>query len=800
MEQDKEFKDFLKKIIEQNKVLIASDIVQTKTERDSLKLQIQEVKVEDQKIEKSLDQSKKLLEKIEKHLSASGEVYKKTNDKIISKLDYLSKIQDPKFQRVVRDDKDTRPLTMREILKGTVASAKSLGSNVGSSARNIFSGIKEAVTSPIKTLDKAHAAVSQKVGGIVEATKDVFSTEAGTMVGTIEGERFAKARKSSGIEYDDKSLQRGKQVYSAKKFKEQQIEDIREREAIQQTYGQTLSKKDQARLKTLQQEHGEVDLSPVTIDGKTISGKDQRKLLKNRRENEQRAGTFLQESPVQKEAEKAVEAKRQENPEADNIRSSQEVIADNSKEDLNLTKELLDTTKESVTILKDIRQSLADQIQPLRTKEQSVAPTQDTEVASGPGLGDLASSALDLGGDLLGRNKGKPGIPKPAGKPSLGGRIMGGIKSVGPGLLKGGAGAIGGMALGYGAEKLIESGHEKVGGALDVGAEALSGAGMGAMIGSVVPGIGTGIGAAIGGVAGGAYGLYKNFGNIFGSDKKQDGVQPSSTTREGLLIADQPFVPGQPLTQEQMAVIGMSKSMGNNYPPEVEAQYSKQLEGRAKGGPVEDGSDYIVGEKGPELFMPFKDGMVIPNDKSKKIIDGKIGLAEGGVAFANQIDTSLTSGLKSKQDAGYEISPWIGGVQRTKSSTGAQTIQGQVGGVDTTTEKDIYGNVRGRRSSTTLGDISTEMGYLQAGSTPAYAKVKGPDGQLVPGLGQDLLELSTENKDLERGSGSSGSSQPIVINNSSNNATTKVMPMKADPRPSSRGSALDRHIDRVSTY
>ena len=45
-----------------------------------------------------------------------------------------------------------------------------------------------------------------------------------------------------------------------------------------------------------------------------------------------------------------------------------------------------------------------------------------------------------------------------------------------------------------------------------------------------------------------------------------------------------------------------------------------------------------------------------------------------------------------------------------------------------------------------------------------------------------------------------GSSQPIVMNNSSNNSTTKIMPMKADPRPSDRGSAYERHLERTSAY
>jgi phage-related minor tail protein len=35
---------------------------------------------------------------------------------------------------------------------------------------------------------------------------------------------------------------------------------------------------------------------------------------------------------------------------------------------------------------------------------------------------------------------------------------------------------------------------------------------------------------------------------------------------------------------------------------------------RASGGPVAGGSPYVVGEKGPELFVPGRSGTVVPND------------------------------------------------------------------------------------------------------------------------------------------------------------------------------------------
>ena len=42
--------------------------------------------------------------------------------------------------------------------------------------------------------------------------------------------------------------------------------------------------------------------------------------------------------------------------------------------------------------------------------------------------------------------------------------------------------------------------------------------------------------------------------------------------------------------------------------------YSGAFKKRAMGGPVMSGTPYIVGEKGPELFMPGRSGTVIPND------------------------------------------------------------------------------------------------------------------------------------------------------------------------------------------
>ena len=53
---------------------------------------------------------------------------------------------------------------------------------------------------------------------------------------------------------------------------------------------------------------------------------------------------------------------------------------------------------------------------------------------------------------------------------------------------------------------------------------------------------------------------------------------------------------------------------------------------RAEGGKTGKGA-YMVGEKGPEMFVPDKPGTIVPNHEIRKLArkyGGKVGRAEGG--------------------------------------------------------------------------------------------------------------------------------------------------------------------------
>jgi hypothetical protein len=62
------------------------------------------------------------------------------------------------------------------------------------------------------------------------------------------------------------------------------------------------------------------------------------------------------------------------------------------------------------------------------------------------------------------------------------------------------------------------------------------------------------------------------------------------------------------------------------------------IPGRAMGGPVSGGSPYVVGEKGPELFVPHASGTIVPNNK----MGGGSGSGSGGVTVNYNIAAGVS--------------------------------------------------------------------------------------------------------------------------------------------------------------
>jgi len=128
-----------------------------------------------------------------------------------------------------------------------------------------------------------------------------------------------------------------------------------------------------------------------------------------------------------------------------------------------------------------------------------------------PGPGGLANALPGAGGG-------------PGGAGGAAGRAAGGLgrfAGLAKGLAGGVGGILGGLALNAASDYAKEKGMEKTGAGLDIASKAASFAGTGAMLGSVVPGLGTVVGGGLGALAGGAYGLYQNFGTLFGNKKPE---------------------------------------------------------------------------------------------------------------------------------------------------------------------------------------------------------------------------------------------------------------------------------------
>jgi hypothetical protein len=147
---------------------------------------------------------------------------------------------------------------------------------------------------------------------------------------------------------------------------------------------------------------------------------------------------------------------------------------------------------------------------------------QDVSGASGGrklGTPGAPMIVQDVSGASGGSTKNTKGTKDTKGPSKMGGLVKGLAGGVG--------GVLGGLALGAASNYAKEKGMEKTGAGLDIGSSALTGAGTGAMLGSIVPGVGTAIGGALGGLAGGAYGLYQNFGTLFGG-KGNDLAKPGA--------------------------------------------------------------------------------------------------------------------------------------------------------------------------------------------------------------------------------------------------------------------------------
>ena len=110
--------------------------------------------------------------------------------------------------------------------------------------------------------------------------------------------------------------------------------------------------------------------------------------------------------------------------------------------------------------------------------------------------------------------------------------------------------------------------------------------------------------------------------------------------------------------------------------------------------------------------------------------------------------------------------------------------------------KDTYSNAGAAVMGTASKAGSAVKDFFGFGSKSAPVSPS-----TAPTPGATVAQTSTENADMAReASGKSGANNTVVSNNVSSNNTTKIVPMKANPRPEYTGSALDRYTSRIAVY
>lgn len=92
----------------------------------------------------------------------------------------------------------------------------------------------------------------------------------------------------------------------------------------------------------------------------------------------------------------------------------------------------------------------------------------------------------------------------------------------------------------------------------------------------------------------------------------------------------------------------------------------KKIPGKAVGGPVTAGNPYIVGERGPELFMPSSSGTIIPNHAmASAASSGSALMAAGGTTINVAIEVGATA---DKASVGKAVVEAISAFERRSGS------------------------------------------------------------------------------------------------------------------------------------
>ena len=109
----------------------------------------------------------------------------------------------------------------------------------------------------------------------------------------------------------------------------------------------------------------------------------------------------------------------------------------------------------------------------------------------------------------------------------------------------------------------------------------------------------------------------------------------------------------QAVSTSGMAMTGLSNNVNAPGIPSYVPSGLGKLELKASGGPVSGGSPYLVGEKGPELFVPGSSGNIVPNHAMGGAnvvvnVDASGSSVEGDAGQAEQLGSMLAAAVQAE--------------------------------------------------------------------------------------------------------------------------------------------------------
>jgi hypothetical protein len=233
------------------------------------------------------------------------------------------------------------------------------------------------------------------------------------------------------------------------------------------------------------------------------------------------------------------------------------------------------------------------------------------------------------------------------------------------------------------------------------------------------------------------------------------GAQPATSSVNALMIANEPFIPGKDLSENQLMAIESSKSMGNKYPPEVEAQYAKQK-----------------GTSSVSATAPAAATTTLASEQ------------QGAQVTRADITSTFDAAALAEKDPETHAKFVARQQQLIRERRGE--LQG-LGPRERTMKEE---RIKAQAFETAAKEFTPQAARVGA------ASVEGSISTSSELNAEGIRTLSVENKELGRES-TQTSTQPVVIQNNNNMSSQTYTPVPAQPRVE---SSFSRHQERNAAY